>query len=349
VVILMNFFRKKRLKKIAFLASNVEQEHGLASHFSSPAEAEDYFFDQAKSSTQILIKIAEIYLNGMDSLEKVILEINKENLSKSAAQRIQILGPKKLDQTIQDFEKYKIIENNYHLWYNNHVQMVDEVLGLANDQRAKQLFASLLASTSVSNAPIRNIKMTMEFLQKFIESGSYENFDTKFMAALKARAPEEIRYNDKKRLEYKINELNRAGFGSSVFKPGRPFLGHMYGASVNPNVLKSFRGEEISGPKVDPFSRNLMGDEEAITVDIHVARYLLGKESPTNKKDYIEAKDLVKEIAGKIGISNAQAQAAVWCANLILTGEPIETYETIIINKKEKLKELILQAREIIS
>lgn len=337
--------RKKVLKKLSFLANQTDQEHPLSNDFSSPSQAENYFFEHGKKSTESLIRIIDTYLNGIDSLEKII----KTNFKKISARNFQIVGPKSVEQTMKDFEEYKIIENEYHLWYDNHVRMVNETLELMNDEKAKKLFASILASTSVSISPTRNIKVAMEFLEKFVESGSYQSFSEKFMKTLTQKPPEDIREDQGKRTKWKINELTNAGFGSSVFEPGRPFMGHMYGASVNPNVLRSFRGEEISGPKVGPYSKNLMGDQDEITVDIHVARYLLGIESPKKDSDYTNAKDLVREIAAKAGITNAQAQAGVWCANLILTGEPIDSYDTIITQKKEKLKNLLVQARQIIS
>jgi hypothetical protein len=154
--------------------------------------------------------------------------------------------------------------------------------------------------------------------------------------ALKGPDRETRKIEKRKRLE----EMGLFGGGE------REFYGHGI-KSVDENIERIFSGKEIKGPKVSEFDKALRGDPEAIAVDRHVARIMLGIDSPYNKGDFSAAMSRVRDTAKKLGITPAEAQSAVWCMNIFLTGEQIDDYLVIIRRNKEKIRDLLRRSEEL--
>lgn len=132
------------------------------------------------------------------------------------------------------------------------------------------------------------------------------------------------------------------GVTATVFEEHIPFEAHRL------NVLRAFRGEPLSGPKVTNFAKNLFGPEfrdksgnvafpdaaDAVTVDRWVMRAVQGICNPEDKsiKDdaptepqYRCIEDAIKKLAYAQGVQPRQYQAAVWVGIKIECGDMNDT------------------------
>lgn len=70
----------------------------------------------------------------------------------------------------------------------------------------------------------------------------------------------------------------------------------------------------LTGPKTRSFAANLAGDEEAVTLDSWMRKACgLGERELYRSGVYEQVADLFRDIAGKIGATPRDLQAAVWC------------------------------------
>uniref|UniRef100_A0A6M3JDS5 Uncharacterized protein n=1 Tax=viral metagenome TaxID=1070528 RepID=A0A6M3JDS5_9ZZZZ len=78
-------------------------------------------------------------------------------------------------------------------------------------------------------------------------------------------------------------------------------------------VTKMLVGDK-PGRKVGNFYQNLIGNEQAITVDVWMARYYgLKRPKAISAKDYTYVEDCVRMDADYAGLTPAQFQAKTWC------------------------------------
>ncbi len=292
-------------------------------------------------SEEIFRKCIGVYLEGLDNLEALVdLGFWKEASDRSE-EGVQILGPKTPEEMVVILEDLKWKEEKLHLWYDQFIDLVRDSLEVMEDSAAHRLFSGFLASTSVQTRPGHNFDLTMEYLHKFILSESRQNFSDylKLMTPSGEASREERGLAKKKRLE-------ESGLGESLLRPGETFLGHGI-KEVDLNLGRLMKGEDPVGPKVNSFFRGLMRDYSASPTDRHVARILLGKDAPKSEGDFRQARLAMEEISRRMGLPILQVQSAIWCANLILTGKPVEDYSSIISSRREKLKELLSRAETI--
>lgn len=112
------------------------------------------------------------------------------------------------------------------------------------------------------------------------------------------------------------------------------------------NIRRVLKGLTPKGPKVDPFTRALRGDPDAIPIDRHISYILFGKESP----DPIEHKlgqQILKKIADKIGIDGRDVQAALWALSITASGEKPQSYDQLLLARKQEYDELIESLNEL--
>jgi hypothetical protein len=95
------------------------------------------------------------------------------------------------------------------------------------------------------------------------------------------------------------------------------------------NLYRAVAGQELSGPKVGSFSKNLKGDAEPVTVDRWMLNALglnpTGEETSPSTKTYKFADYWLTQIAHEKGIEPRQLQAALWKAVRESAGESAET------------------------
>ncbi len=299
-------------------------------------EVED--LDEIKGRAhRAFVGICQLYLDSLRDLG-IILEAG---FLKSAGEEVQILGPKGPEEMVGILEDLEWKGKRFHLWYDDFVDLVEEVLGIMRGEAAHRLLTDFLASTSVQTRPGHNFDLTMEYLYKMILAESKAGFED----YLKLLAPS-AEGSKEERFEAKRERLEGAGLGESYLKPGERFMGHGI-KEVDLNLARVMRGEDIVGPKVGPFARGLRLDYSSSPTDRHVARILLGKESPSSKGDFIKARQVMEEISRVTGLPILQVQSAVWCANLVLTGKPVESYNEIVISRQAELRDLLRRAEEI--
>ena len=289
-----------------------------------------------EKSHEYFQKICELYLEGLNNLS-IILDAG---FLKGAGSK-EIIGPKSPDEMVSILEGMDWKEKRYHLWYDDFIKLVKDTLGVMNDSVAFRIFTDFLAATSVQTKPGHNFNLTMEYLHKFIQSGSRSEFQEylKLLAPSGESTTEERSMAKRKRLEM-------AGKSESYLRPGETFLGHGI-KEVDLNLARVMRGENIAGPKVGPFAEGLRGNPDVSPTDRHIARILLGKDSPQSPKDFSDARKIMEEISAKTGLPILQVQSGVWCANLILTNKPVESYNQIVISNQEKLKDLLTKSEDI--
>lgn len=92
------------------------------------------------------------------------------------------------------------------------------------------------------------------------------------------------------------------------------------------NVIKAFKilsagPDSVKwGPKTWSFYRNLCGDPDAVTVDRHHARIMLGLHQPGDAKlsplAYREMAAVTRDVAKFLGLPPAELQASLWVARL---------------------------------
>jgi thermostable 8-oxoguanine DNA glycosylase len=98
-------------------------------------------------------------------------------------------------------------------------------------------------------------------------------------------------------------------------------------------VSKFLEGKGIESDKMGSFLKALMGDKDAIAVDMHVWSIIMGKNpgkkqvNPKNEKEFERAKEFVRAIASELGLTPREVQAALWAANIMRTGGRPDSYE----------------------
>lgn len=88
------------------------------------------------------------------------------------------------------------------------------------------------------------------------------------------------------------------------WKRGEPFNGFL--PTVIGNLERAAAGEPLSGPKVEPFRRALLGDSDAVVVDRWMFRAF-------DTKDRDEVEQGIRTLAADYGVTPAEFQAGVWC------------------------------------
>lgn len=334
---LLYFLWRAGLKKEAFQVGEISRT------------TEDFMLmDIAKNSHKILDLILDELLSGLNTLEVIFSSLEKKASSdadpseerEEEAGSTGFLGPMKGEEAAEKLLKNDYAGRKWHLWYAEFVSLMEDELGIMRSEEAYRIFSGVLAATSVQTKPTYNLVVTMEYLYRWVKVDSMaawkEYLDITSGRALTGPDREARKVEKRKRLE----EMGLFGGGE------RDFYGHGI-KSVDENIERIFSGKEIKGPKVSEFDKALRGDPEAIAVDRHVARVMLGIDSPSSKGDFSTAMSRVRDAAEKLGITPAEAQSAIWCMNIFLTGEKIDDYLVIIRSNKEKIRDLLRRSEEL--
>lgn len=77
----------------------------------------------------------------------------------------------------------------------------------------------------------------------------------------------------------------------------------------------------IRGPKTSAFSRAIMGDPDAVVLDVWMARALRIPQTAFDRKPvHAKATERIAKTASRLSVSPAQAQAAIWTATVSNAG-----------------------------
>jgi len=123
--------------------------------------------------------------------------------------------------------------------------------------------------------------------------------------------------------------------------PGEePDFSHGFMGEHAKNIKRVLRGLTPTGPKVNPFTKALRGDPDAIPIDRHISYILFNKEGP-DKKEHKLGQQILKKIADKIGIDGRDVQAALWALSITASGDDPQSYDQILMARKAEYDELI--------
>jgi hypothetical protein len=114
-------------------------------------------------------------------------------------------------------------------------------------------------------------------------------------------------------------------------------------------VTDFLEGKGIRSDKMYNFLKALLGDKNAVAVDMHVYSIIMGKDpnkkqvNPSNKKEFERAKEFVNTLAKEMNLAPREVQAALWALNILRTNGKPDSYEQYFEKqvKERKLKERI--------
>lgn len=93
------------------------------------------------------------------------------------------------------------------------------------------------------------------------------------------------------------------------------------------NVCRALLGLPLSGQKVTAFQANLLGDQNAVTVDVWMMRVFNRDSDAPSAKEYEDLTAATRRVAKKYGVAPAQMQAALWVGVKAMEGDPSDTPE----------------------
>lgn len=93
------------------------------------------------------------------------------------------------------------------------------------------------------------------------------------------------------------------------------------------NICRALLGLELSGQKVRAFQANLLGDQQAVTVDVWMMRAFQRDGDAPTAKEYDDISAATRKVAKQFGVSPAQMQAALWVGIKAAEGDPSDTPE----------------------
>ncbi len=93
------------------------------------------------------------------------------------------------------------------------------------------------------------------------------------------------------------------------------------------NVCRALLGLPLSGQKVTSFQANLLGDNNAVTVDSWMMRVFGKDHDNPSAKEYEDLAAATRKVAKIYGITPAQMQAALWVGIKAVDGDPSDTPE----------------------
>ncbi len=141
-----------------------------------------------------------------------------------------------------------------------------------------------------------------------------ENFaDSKlFSALLAATSP---RVSVSRSYKMSIHIYNQFNSGQAIDYTG------IIPAAIG-NIKRALAGQELSGPKVRSFYQNLIGNENAVTIDVWMLKFFGIHNKGLTVKQYGKLADKVRRYAKRIGLTPSSLQAILW------------TYTRLIENRK---------------
>ncbi len=125
-----------------------------------------------------------------------------------------------------------------------------------------------------------------------------------FCGLLAASSP---RMSVKKSWNISVELYNRIMAGQKDYDWG--YFGLM--ASQHMNIQRVIDGEKLSGPKVNAFYANLIGDYNAVTIDSWILVFFNCEKRAVGKR-YEKFADRIRNYAKKVNMTPAGLQAVLW-------------------------------------
>ena len=244
---------------------------------------------------------------------------------------------------IFDFMEMAAPEQKY--WYSDFRLLMDEIVfSEINNEEVERAFYRILADTSQRESVLPNLRNTVRTIESIEigEDGSpsinpFEYFEFE---------------NDS--LTPRLSESGKAGL-KDIFKG----IGVM--AQIKTNILRALSGQDLGGEKIRPYSENLMGNTEEVTLDTHMFQLIFGKAGrPGGPTAW--GTDVIKMLAKRASvrfnseIAPAEMQASLWMYRCFFeTKVDIDyTYITALTshpeseNFKASIKSAVLKLKKIV-
>jgi len=166
-------------------------------------------------------------------------------------------------------------------WYQDFRAMM-EAMNVPPEQ--EYILAGVLAATSPNKSVRQNVEWTVKVLRAWQEAGSPTDNDSVVNA---------------------LSTLKPKMWGSD--------FGNTVAVLTNQDFESAIGGMSDQSPKVKPFFEALMGNENAVVLDTHMARFFGLRQSKMGKANINRALTArIRNIAGRLGWTAAQTQAAIW-------------------------------------
>lgn len=158
----------------------------------------------------------------------------------------------------------------------------------------------------------------LEWMASAMEEATKWYTDTE--AALEKYIPDK---NDRKMFALFLAATSaNTGVATNVKSAIKNFALYKQGKSVEGmkahtmNMERALEGQPLAGPKVSAFSRALLGDTSAITIDLHMGEIFFDSDKPTAFEIETGHK-VVNELADRMKWTPRETQAALWAANFV--------------------------------
>lgn len=200
---------------------------------------------------------------------------------------------------IFDFMEMAAPEQKY--WYSDFRLLMDEIVfSEINNEEVERVFYRILAATSQRESVLPNLRNTVRTIESIEigEDGSpslnpFEYFEFE---------------NDS--LTPRLSESGKSGL-KDIFKG----IGVM--AAIKTNILRALSGQDLGGEKIRPYSENLMGNTEEVTLDTHMFQLIFGRAGKPGGPT-VWGTDVIKMLARRASvrfnseIAPAEMQASLW-------------------------------------
>lgn len=168
-----------------------------------------------------------------------------------------------------------------------------------------------------------------------------------FILLLAATSPlEDIKSNVRLAL-YALKLYDAHGADEKIFKKAFRFQAH------RDNIMRSFRGEPLRGPKVSTFAKNLFGPNrypdaaDVCTVDrwmMRAAKGICGEpidpgDDAPSLPEYRCIQKAIQKLAAEEGVETRQYQAGVWAGIKRLCGDPRDTVSPFEVALRQKFQD----------
>lgn len=230
-------------------------------------------------------------------------------------------------------------------WYSDFRLLMDEIVfSEINNEDVERAFYRILAATSQRESVLPNLRNTVRAIESIdIDEDGLPSVNPFEYLEFEGDTPTS-----------KLSESGKAGL-KDIFKG----IGIM--AQIKTNILRALADQDLGGEKIGPYSENLMGNTEEVTLDTHMFKLIFGRMGSPGGPT-VWGTDVIKMLARraserfKYEIAPAEMQASLWMYRCLFeTKVDIDyTYITALTSHpkseefKASIREAVLKLKKIV-